>query len=178
MLRRRNERGNEGISALLALPIVIALLFGTVEVAWNFRTRGLALGVVSDITRGGAADGGTNNFRTRTLAWSWEQEGRRQLTVTQFCQCTSEAALMVGCASGPPQGGKGVPTGSPAVVANSGDDLVCSIDYPYRPLTVMFRGSVLQTLGFKSVLGPFRVTHKARAETGANTVEDPLIDLP
>ena len=151
---RRDERGNEGISMMLALPLLLLLFLGSIEVGWNFYIRNRVFGVVRDITRGAAADGGNFNPRTNKIGQQWAQEGFTTLTVEYRCQCT--APPVVSCTPHP-------------VAATAGDEVACTVTYNYRPLTGFFRGSLANAIGLDGLFGPFTIRQTARAETGATT---------
>lgn len=162
----RREDGSAAISFIFAIPIVLIMLFGIIEVGWAMKTRALVQGVTRDVTRGAAADGGNCNGKTSTNAGVPDENGT---TRADWCgrQAWSRTgtnllrAQYVKQFNAPP----GV-TCTPEIADRAGAEVRCTATYPYKALTPMFRGGWNDALGINKILGTFTVTYEVHAQTG------------
>ena len=175
----RDERGSTAISFILAFPLFFFLLIGILETGWNVRQRALVQGIARDITRGAAADGGDCNPDTTSQNIvtpgddncdgaghaSWSRIGYDALVNKNRHQYTSMTWSATGgdvfCDSD-----LSTP-GMQDIAPRAGARIRCTVIYRYKPLTSLFSGSGRYDLGLPVILGTFRVSYTARAETGA-----------
>lgn len=150
MTRFDDESGDsEIITALLVLPMIIWLIFSTIDVSLYMNTRSSVQNAARDAARQVAVYGGDNSrlnpYAPNTVALTARN------TLWNGSKCTPSA-----CKQAPEV------TCTPTIVAKAGDVVSCTIKYYY---TTAASGNPIS--GFAGFLNkPFTVTETARAEVG------------
>lgn len=153
--RTREAGVAEATTAIFVLPIIAALIFVLLEAGTYMHYRNRVDGIVADVVRASAMEGGWNNPRTHMVVAGnpdWITFGRAKLQeVCGTSRCSSTPTFT--CTT-------------PAYVSNVGDPVTCTGTFYYKPVSPM-GSSVAFSFGMSTIFkAPIVVTITASSSVG------------